>query len=181
MPLIDARAVANLILDLADRDQKDVSNLVLQKLVYFAHGRFLTETGQPLVSGEFEAWQFGPVHPHVYNAFKQHGSAPIRGRAEIVNPVTSQRRPIPPIADGAVREMIEDVYRSLKRRSPASLVTVSHAKNAPWDFIVGRARRHESISTRIPNEVIRERFRFHKVSVSTNEEPEVPDENSPFA
>ena len=178
---LDARAVANFILDLADEEQGNISNLVLQKLVYFAHGRFLTTTGWPLVAGEFEAWQFGPVHPHVYNAFKHHGSTPIRCRAEIVNPVTSQRRPIPPITDPLVKEIIEDIYRSLRKRAPASLVAIAHAKNSPWDFIVERARRRESISTRIPNDVIRERFRFHKVAVSAEIEPEVPDENSPFA
>src|SRR5438105_11544552 len=151
---LDARAVANFILDLAEGEKRSISNLVLQKLVYFAHGRFLTTTGQPLVAGEFEAWQFGPVHPHIYNAFKDHGSAPIRSRAQIVNPVTSQRRPLPPITDSAAREIIEDVYRSLRTRAPASLVTIAHAKNSPWDFIVERARRRESISTRIPNEVI---------------------------
>ena len=154
---------------------------MLQKLVYFAHGQYLSQTGQSLVSGEFEAWQYGPVHPHVYNAFKDQGSSPIRTRAHSINPVTGERRTIPPLTDGSAREVITDVYRSLKRRSPSSLVAVSHAKNAPWDFVVERAKHRESISMRIPNAVIRERFRFHKISLSLNEEVGVPDENSPFA
>jgi Protein of unknown function (DUF4065) len=37
--------------------------LELQKLLYFAHAIFLIETGDPLVYGCFEAWQYGPVHP----------------------------------------------------------------------------------------------------------------------
>jgi uncharacterized phage-associated protein len=170
-----------LILDLASEDEKDISNLVLQKLVYFAHGRYLSETGQPLVAGEFEAWQYGPVHPHVYNAFKDQGSSPIRTRAQSVNPVTGERRPIPPLTDNAAREVIAEVFRSLKRRSASNLVAVSHAKNAPWHFVVERANRHESISMRIPNAVIRERFRLHAISMSMDEEAGVPDENSPFA
>jgi uncharacterized phage-associated protein len=169
-----------MILDLADGDGRDVSNLVLQKLVYFAHGRFLSETGQPLVAGEFEAWQFGPVHPHIYNAFKEQGSAPIRTRAESVNPVTGERRPVPPLTDAAAREVITDVYRNLRKRSPTSLVAISHAKNAPWHFVVERARRRESISMRIPNAIIRERFRFHAISLPMDQEAGVPDENSPF-
>lgn len=181
MPSFDARAVANLLLDLAAEDGKDVSNLVLQKLVYFAHGRFLSETGDPLVAGEFEAWQYGPVHPHIYNAFKDQGSLPIQTRAQSVNPVTGERRPIPPVMDAKARDVVVDVYRSLRQRSPSSLVAVSHAKNGPWHFVVERAKQRESISMRIPNTVIRERFRFHKISMSTNEEAGVPDENSPFA
>lgn len=181
MPAFDARAVANLILDLAGEDGKDISNLVLQKLVYFAHGQYLNQTGQPLVAGEFEAWQYGPVHPHVYNAFKDQGASAIQTRAQSVNPVTGERRAIPPLTDNAAREVVSDVYRSLKRRSPTSLVAVSHAKNAPWHFVVERAKHHDSISMRIPNAVIRERFRFHAISMSMNEEAGVPDENSPFA
>jgi uncharacterized phage-associated protein len=181
LPAFDARAVANLILDLASQDGKDISNLVLQKLVYFAHGQYLNQTGEPLVAGEFEAWQYGPVHPHVYNAFKDQGALPIQTRAQSANPVTGEKRPISPLTDSTARDIVTDVYRSLKRRSPTSLVAVSHAKNAPWHFVVERAKQHDSISMRIPNPVIRERFRFHAISMSMNEEAGVPDENSPFA
>lgn len=177
----DARAVANLILDLADADGREVSNLVLQKLVYFAHGRYLSESNEPLVFGEFEAWQYGPVHPHIYSAFQNHGKATIKSRAESVDPVTGIRRPIAPITDAYARSVIVAVYASLKNRSPSNLVAVSHAKNAPWRFVVDRAGRKESISLRIPNEIIRERFRHHAISLSGARESDIPDENTPFA
>ncbi len=70
----DPRAVANLMLDEAKRCGINISNLALQKLLYFAHGIYLTKTKRPLVSGYFEAWQYGPVHPAVYRAFKGSGS-----------------------------------------------------------------------------------------------------------
>jgi uncharacterized phage-associated protein len=180
-PPFDARSVANLILDLAEKNNKTVSNLVLQKLVYFAHGTFLSRTGTPLVLGEFEAWTHGPVHPHIYNAFKQHGSAAIRERAEAVNPVTLERRAVPKVDHAEAVEIIERVYADLKYRSASALVDVSHAKNAPWSVIVERAKKQESISLRIPNDIIRERFRFHAVSINAGEkEAVIPDENSPF-
>ena len=177
----DARAVANLILDLAAADGREVSNLVLQKLVYFAHGRYLSESRSPLVFGEFEAWQYGPVHPHVYSAFQDHGKAAIKTRAESVDPVSGTRKPIPPITDPYALSVIEAVYSSLRSRSPSNLVAVSHAKNAPWRFVVDRAGRRESISLRIPNEIIRERFRHHAISLSGDKEGDIPDENTPFA
>lgn len=180
-PPFDARSLANLILGMAERDGRSLSNLVLQKLAYFAHGTFLSRTGVPLIAGEFEAWQHGPVHPHIYNAFKGNGAEPIQRRALIVNPVTLETRPVPEIQDDAIRNLVEDVYRSLRHRSPASLRAVSHAKNGPWAVVVARAEKRESVSLRIPNDIIKELFRFHAVSVNAGEEQAaVPDENIPF-
>jgi len=59
----DARAIANLMLDEASEMDRGVTNLALQKLLYFAHSLFLIEYKRPLVSGYFEAWKLGPVHP----------------------------------------------------------------------------------------------------------------------
>src|SRR3546814_10577509 len=88
-PPYDPRGVANLLLDLAEVRQKPISNLVLQKLLYFAHGRFLIESKKPLLAGYFEAWQFGPVHPTVYHAFKAATDRPIGFRAIHVDKIGS--------------------------------------------------------------------------------------------
>src|SRR3569833_2250149 len=98
----DARAVANAILDAASQQGLVLSNLKLQKLLFFVHGQFLLEVGEPLIDGEFEAWQHGPVHPVVYAAFKDWGPRDIVGRAESFDPVTRVRSPIPPATDPLV-------------------------------------------------------------------------------
>src|SRR5579863_1523853 len=90
----DARAICNMMLDVAGAVEITVSNLALQKLLYFAHARHLIETKRPLVSGYFEAWQFGPVHPAAYRAFKPSGDQPITFRAERQDPLTGQRSPL---------------------------------------------------------------------------------------
>src|SRR3954465_5914060 len=90
----DARSVANLMLNEADRVGISITNLALQKLLYFAHGIFLIENKRPLVSGYFEAWQYGPVHPAVYKAFQSAGSNPIPFRASSQDVLTGESRPI---------------------------------------------------------------------------------------
>ena len=52
----DPRAVANLLLDEADRRGVRITNLVLQKLLYFAHAQHLAQRGISPLSGYFEAW-----------------------------------------------------------------------------------------------------------------------------
>lgn len=50
-----------------------ISNMKLQKLLYYAQGAFLAVTGAPLFEDEIEAWTHGPVVPSVYHYYKSHG------------------------------------------------------------------------------------------------------------
>ncbi|MDA1024183.1 MAG: DUF4065 domain-containing protein [Proteobacteria bacterium] len=55
-----------------------VTNLKLQKILYIAHMFHMGKNdGAPLVEGEFEAWDYGPVEPSVYKKVKMFGSDPI--------------------------------------------------------------------------------------------------------
>lgn len=61
---------------------KAISNLKLQKLLYFVQAEFLIKKGVSCFFEEIEAWSFGPVVPEVYQRFKVYGSGniPIIGR-----------------------------------------------------------------------------------------------------
>ena len=178
----DPRAVANLMLDEADRRELMITNLALQKLLYFAHGIHLRRTNEPLVSGYFEAWQYGPVHPSVYRAFKRSGSEPIAIRAVGQDPLTGKTRELRKPTDLDVIDLVSDVMRSYGDVSPGRLVALSHAEKAPWAVVVARAREDVVFGMRIPDNVIIEHFRHHKVSVGT-EPPsgEPPSDDAPFA
>ena len=55
-----------------------LTNLHIQKLLYLAHMVYMGESeGEPLVTGHFEAWAFGPVHPPVYHAAKVCADRPV--------------------------------------------------------------------------------------------------------
>src|SRR5690606_17024633 len=71
-------AVANYFLSQSNADAGDlISNLKLQKLVYYAQGFSLALLDEPLFEDEIEAWMHGPVVPALYREFKTHGSAGI--------------------------------------------------------------------------------------------------------
>lgn len=176
----DPRAVANLMLDEADRVGLTITNLALQKLLYFAHGIFLNETKAPLVSGYFEAWQYGPVHPAAYKAFRAGGSEPISFRAQGQDVLTGAARPIAEPDDPTVRRLLQQVLNSYGKLSAGRLVDISHAKNSPWDFIVDKARTSIAFGLRIPDTVIIDRFKYHKVSVGIVPVSGEPSEDTPF-
>lgn len=51
----------------------NITNMKLQKLVYYAHAQFLVNTnGQPLIDEVIEAWIYGPVIRPLYEEFAKH-------------------------------------------------------------------------------------------------------------
>jgi uncharacterized phage-associated protein len=51
-----------------------VDNLKLQKLLYYSQGVYLVlHDKKPLFNEVIEAWDYGPVVPLVYQAYKEHG------------------------------------------------------------------------------------------------------------
>jgi len=86
----DVRAIANLVLERADALHIDVSNMALNKIVYFVHCDHLVERHAPLVSAKIEAWKHGPVFREIYHEFKSWDDSPIKGRATRVDPNTGE-------------------------------------------------------------------------------------------
>jgi uncharacterized phage-associated protein len=177
----DPRSIGNLLLEIADQQQRPLTNLELQKLLYFAHAIFLIETGDPLILGCFEAWQYGPVHPIVYKAFQESRDKPIRSRASRVDVLTGMKSPLPPPASPPIRELCLRIMAQYGRMTAGRLVDISHAKNAPWHYIVNKAKTSLALGLRIPDNVIIERFRYHKVSVGAKPTYGEPSEDTPLA
>lgn len=67
--------VTNYIINKCIDFGKPISNLTLQKFMYFVHLDFLKKTGKKLITDEeFEAWQWGPTIKRVYDKFRMFGS-----------------------------------------------------------------------------------------------------------
>lgn len=156
--MYDARSIANTILIAASRQGVVLSNLKLQKLLYFVHGRYLVETGFPLVKGEFEAWQYGPVHPLVYSAFKDFGASDIDGFAEKLDPVKRTRSTIEPVVDPSVERHVAIVVGALGHLSAGQLVDLTHAKGGPWAITVEQSQNVANIGLKIDNDTILTHF-----------------------
>lgn len=177
----DPRSICNLILDEADRGRRPITNLALQKLLYFAHGLHLVETKESLVTGFFEAWQFGPVHPIAYRAFKSAGASPIQFRASIQDPFTRVVIPLPECNNSNIIAHVNRIVATYAGMTPGRLVEVSHAKGAPWQFIVDKAKTETILGLRISDDVILSRFKHHKVSIGSEPRYGEPKEEVPFA
>ncbi len=75
--MLNAKDIANFFLQLSDLEVGDLTNLKIQKLVYYAQGFHLALYNKPLFEENILAWEHGPVVESLYHEFKSYGSSPI--------------------------------------------------------------------------------------------------------
>jgi uncharacterized phage-associated protein len=70
--------IANKVIINTDIDKGDIiSNLKLQKMMYYLQGFNLAFFDEKLFEDDIEAWQYGPVVPSIYYNFKDFGKGAI--------------------------------------------------------------------------------------------------------
>ncbi len=120
--MLTVHDVARYFLSLVDEEAGDaITNMKLQKLVYYAQGFSLALQDEPLFPEEIEAWPHGPVVPALYHAYKAHGSGCL---------------PLPDDVDFSrytpeTRELLDEVYRVYGQFSAWKLRNMTH-EEAPW-------------------------------------------------
>ena len=126
---------ANFILDFCDKQNVKITNLSLQKILYFCHVWFLVKLDRPLIKHKFEAWKFGPVLQYVYREFKNFEREPITSRAYKLNSVTGQKSIDEYSIDDPISSLLKDVISFYSRLPASYLVNLSHAEGGPWDVV----------------------------------------------
>lgn len=151
----DVREIANAILDIAEGFGFKLSNLALNKILFFAHGWHLAVLDRPLVDSVFEAWQFGPVHPQIYRQLKGFGNKAIpKGRRlTSIDLETGIDRPVKANLDKEEYEFCSKLLKFYGKYSASKLVEISHESGAPWDQVWEKAGRSASPGMTIPDEI----------------------------
>jgi uncharacterized phage-associated protein len=131
----DGRAIANFVLDYCDSRGRRVTNLALQKIVYFCHVWSLIELGRPLIRHKFEAWEFGPVLPYLYREFKSYDRSPIVGRATQLDPIDGKHRVVAYDFDPDTDSLLHRIAGFYSQLRAGDLVELSHALGGPWHAV----------------------------------------------
>ena len=80
--MITANTVADYFLALANEIEELITNLKLNKLVYYTQAWHLALFKEPMFEDEIEAWVHGPVLPVVYDTYKHFKWTPINVEAQ---------------------------------------------------------------------------------------------------
>jgi uncharacterized phage-associated protein len=121
--------------------ENDLTNLKLQKILFYAQAESLRETGNALFSDTIEAWKYGPVVPAVYEWLKGCGAYPIT--AFDIETDTSK-------IDNKSSDLLDRIWSAYSKYSAGYLVDRTHEKGSPWQLNFAEGK-----SNQIPNDQIK--------------------------
>lgn len=117
-----AMDVAKHIIYLCASTGRPVSNLKLQKMLYFVQGEYMkSKNGLPLFADDFEAWPYGPVVHEVYDNYKLYGSS------DIYEGIDQDK-----VKDTGVCDIIDPVISRTRGMTAGELVNQTHQPNGAW-------------------------------------------------
>nr|WP_314546725.1 type II toxin-antitoxin system antitoxin SocA domain-containing protein [uncultured Massilia sp.] len=116
-----SHVAAYLITRAMKEDDIGLSNLKLQKLLYYSQGFHLALYGTPLFEEQIEAWTHGPVCPPIYREYKRYGSSPIDVAPEVPGDALTEDQ----------AELLEEVFSVFGQFSAWKLRDMTH-EEAPW-------------------------------------------------
>ena len=140
MATVSDVAHAFLHIDEKNDECDGISNLKLQKLVYYAQGFYLAIFDTPLFEEEIEAWAHGPVVPELYHEYKTSGKNSIDVELTVKLPFTEDEY-----------NLIDEVYSVFGQFSAWKLRNLTH-EESPWV-------NHEAMAEVIPKAELKEYFK----------------------
>ena len=147
--MLSALDVANYFLASSQEEAGDlISNLKLQKLVYYAQGFHLAVFDEPLFNESIEAWTHGPVVPDLYHYFKHYEAGPIPPPDEFEFDDDKY--------DEEVKSLLDEVNEIFGQYSAWKLRNLTHDE-PPW------INSYEKPSNLIPVDSMKEYFKTQLV------------------
>lgn len=167
--MYSAMDVALYIIHYLNSEKYSVSNLKLQKLLYFVQGFFLCLKDEPCFEEKIEAWDFGPVIPDVYHKYKIFGSnsIPMTDYYEYIDydgqdMIRIKKRKLDEIKFCEIdAKIIDMVLDQLKGYSATTLVNITH-KQSPWSSVYDPHKRNILISNESIDEYFKTRYLTHE-------------------
>lgn len=118
-----------------------ISNLQLQKILYYIQKECLQTRNEVMFYDDIEAWQFGPVVPNVYYYFCGFGAMPISS---------------PFLCDVSLNDkdsaIVDNIVKNKRTLDPWEMVNETHKRGGAWDNTYKDGNGNRSI---IPIELIK--------------------------
>lgn len=125
--------VAKFFIDFAAKNGEEITNLKLNKMIYFAQARSLATTCSPMFSDTVEAWDYGPVVPSIYREYAQYKRGPIPNPVEVNYDA---------FTDDEI-DILTDVAGYYGQFEIWALVDLTHLPGSPWALVYEKGKSNE--------------------------------------
>ena len=152
--------ISRFVINYCDDKDYNLSNLKLQKILYFIQAFFLCDDKflKPCFEETIEAWDFGPVVPEAYHEYKCFGNTNIPKVVSYIEYDASDfwKSKVVPFDDSMIapedKEIICKLVDKFAKYSTTSLVNITH-RQSPWRDAYAQGR-----GSTITHEAIRSYF-----------------------
>lgn len=133
----EALDVANYVVNYSIERECPVSNLKLQKLLYYIQAASLVERQKPAFNDEISAWTYGPVVEPVYYQFKLYANCDIdkviTEREFHLFSIETEQSPYDPAQVILPKDasLIHQVVDSYREKNALQMVAKTH-REEPW-------------------------------------------------
>lgn len=135
-----AMDLANYIVDKCIKDNAPITNLQLQRILYFVQKDFFNR-GSQAFSDEIEAWSFGPAVPNVYFYFCGFGAMSISISRSAVPNLTSDKN------------IIDSIIEAKRSLTPWEIAKETSKITGAWSKVYDNGKGNQCI---IPVDLIKE-------------------------
>ena len=126
-------AVANTILEIAEKKNIEISPMKMQKLIYYAQAWYYSLNNEPLIDEHFSRWHYGPVIPSLYHKLKYYGANNITskiGDLEFINNDTVFVEPV--IKDNSIGKYLDRILEVYGSFTAEQLSNMTHQEGTAW-------------------------------------------------
>lgn len=153
-------AVANKLISLGLQHDRLLTQMKLQKLLFFMQGWHLGLADKPLFENDFEAWTYGPVVPAVYQEFRDFGIRGINRFGRALIRCGDQFAIAEPHLENPERldPLFERIWQVYGQYSGNQLSDMTHRPDAPWTKVREPYGDNVPRSLLIPKDLMRDYF-----------------------
>lgn len=141
---MNAFELSKIVIDYCFKLEYPITNLQLQKILYYIQKEFLNIFGKPAFEDAIEAWKFGPVVPSVYYQFCMFGAN------RIMMHYTNTKKEEYSMSE---LEVVKKVIIRCIKKNPWSLVEETHAKGKAWERVFYSRNTSKIIPLRLIKEI----------------------------
>ena len=129
--------IADFYISMYEESVDQMTNLRLNKFLYFAQGWSLVRLGKPLFDEDIQAWKYGPVVPSVYETYKVCGRNPLdyKESEDFMDRLSKEQI-----------DLLIDVAMEYGDYSTEKLVSMSHEEGSPWSVAYDSNHLNKTIS-----------------------------------